>query len=212
MLKPGEILRLENMTLYEKAAREMGYQTVCGIDEAGRGPLAGDVFAAAVILPEGYLPEGLNDSKKLTPKKRDILFDEITANAVSYGIARATVSEIEEINIRNASFLAMRRAAEKLSPAPDYLLIDGNAAAGFDTPFMTIIKGDGTSLSIAAASVLAKVARDRYMTEQSERYPHYNFAKHKGYGTAQHCEAIRKYGPCEIHRKSFLKNIIGDRI
>lgn len=211
-MKPGEMQRLENMTLFEKGARELGYRFICGIDEAGRGPLAGDVFAAAVILPKGYLPEGLNDSKKLTPQKREALFDEITKNAVAYGIAAATVDEIEEINIRNATFLAMRRAAEKLSPAPDYLLIDGNAAAGFDTPLTTIVKGDSKSLSIAAASILAKVARDRYITELSEKYPQYNFAKHKGYGTAEHCEALLKYGPCEIHRKSFLKKILGDDI
>ncbi|MBO4898401.1 MAG: ribonuclease HII [Clostridia bacterium] len=211
-LKPEEILRLENMTLYEKGAKELGYKYICGIDEAGRGPLAGDVFAAAVILPEDYLPEGLNDSKKLTAKKRESLFDEITKNAVTYGIASASVEEIEEINIRNASFLAMRRAAEKLNPAPDYLLIDGNAAVGFNTPLTTIVKGDSKSLSVAAASILAKVARDRYITELSDKYPEYNFAKHKGYGTKEHCEALLKYGPCEIHRKSFLKKILGENI
>lgn len=211
-MKPEEMERLVNMTLYEKGAKELGYKNICGIDEAGRGPLAGDVFAAAVILPEGYLPEGLNDSKKLTAKKRDALFDEITKNAVAYGIASASVSEIEEINIRNASFLAMRRAAEKLSPAPDYLLIDGNAAVGFDTPFTTIVKGDSKSLSVAAASILAKVSRDRYITELAGKYPEYNLAKHKGYGTKEHCEALLKYGPCEIHRKSFLKKILGDNI
>ena len=212
MLKPEEKKRLESMTLYEKGAKELGYKYICGIDEAGRGPLAGDVFAAAVILPEGYLPEGLNDSKKLTAKKREALFDEITKNAVTYAIASASVEEIEEINIRNASFLAMRRAAEKLTPAPDYLLIDGNAAVGFKTPLTTIVKGDSKSLSIAAASILAKVARDRYITELSEKYPEYNFAKHKGYGTKDHCEALLKYGPCEIHRKSFLKKILGDNV
>lgn len=211
-MKNEEALRLQNMLIYENAVHSMGYKAICGVDEAGRGPLAGDVFAAAVILPDGYILEGLNDSKKLTPKKRDALYEIIIKDAVSYAIASASVEEIEKINIRNAAYLAMRRAIEKLSPPADFALIDGDAVKELDIAHQCVIKGDAKSLSIAAASVLAKVSRDRYITELSDKYPQYNFAKHKGYGTKEHREALLKFGPCEIHRKSFLKKILGDKI
>lgn len=203
--------RLTDMLFFENDARNRGYDIICGVDEAGRGPLAGNVFAAAVILPDGYLPEGLNDSKKLSAKKREKLFTEITKNAVSYGIGEATNQEIDEINIRNATYLAMRRAIENLSVQPDYVLVDGDNINGLSTPNMCIVKGDSKSLCIAAASILAKVSRDRYITELSEKYPQYNFAKHKGYGTKEHCERILQYGPCEIHRRTFLKKLLGEK-
>lgn len=202
--------RLIGMLLYENLAREKGYNLICGVDEAGRGPLAGSVFAAAVILPEGYLPEGLNDSKKLSPKNRERLYDEITKNAVDYSIAEATVPEIDRLNIRNATFLAMRRAIESLKTAPDYALIDGDSINGLALPHMCVVKGDSKCLSIAAASILAKVARDRYITALSEKYPLYNFSKHKGYGTKEHREMIMGFGPCEIHRRTFLKKLLGE--
>ena len=180
-----------------------GYATVCGTDEAGRGPLAGDVFAAAVILPPGLVIDGLDDSKKLSPKKRDALFDTIRSAAVSYGIAYATNTEIDELNILNASLLAMRRAIGMLSPAPDFILIDGSVNRGFDIPARAVIHGDSISPSIAAASVLAKVSRDRKCLEYDRLYPEYGFAKHKGYPTKEHYEAIKKYGVLPIHRKTF---------
>jgi ribonuclease HII len=180
---------------------------ICGVDEAGRGPLAGDVFAAAVILPEDVIIEGLNDSKKLTEKKRELLYDEIIEKAAAYAIARANVQEIEEINILQAALLAMKRAVEALHKKADYALIDGNQAPKIAIPCEAIIKGDATSASIAAASVLAKVARDRDMQKLAELYPQYGFEKHKGYGTKLHCEAIREHGACEIHRKSFLRKL-----
>lgn len=185
-----------------------GFSLICGVDEAGRGPLAGDVFAAAVILPEGYIPEGLNDSKKLSPKKRDKLFDEIKNNAISYDIATASVAEIEQYNILEASLLAMRRAIEKLYPKPDFALIDGNIARGFDIPSKAIIDGDALCPSIAAASILAKVARDRYCLEMDALYPMYGFASHKGYGTAKHRKAIEDFGPCPLHRSLFIRKIV----
>lgn len=192
----------------ENDFRINGFSLICGVDEAGRGPLAGDVFAAAVILPEGYIPEGLNDSKKLSPKKRDILFDEIKNNAVSYAVATATVAEIEEYNILEASLLSMRRAIEKLYPKPDFALIDGNISRGFDLPAKAVIDGDALCPSIAAASVLAKVARDRYCLEMDALYPMYGFASHKGYGTAKHRKAIEDYGPCPLHRSLFIRKIV----
>lgn len=192
----------------ENDLRIDGFSLICGVDEAGRGPLAGDVFAAAVILPEGYIPEELNDSKKLSPKKRDKLFDEIKNNAVSYAIATASVAEIEEHNILEASLLAMRRAIEKLYPKPDFALIDGNIARGFDIPSKAIIDGDALCPSIAAASILAKVARDRYCLEMDALFPMYGFASHKGYGTAKHRKAIEDYGPCPLHRSLFIRKIV----
>ncbi len=190
--------------LEEKYTNE-GYRVICGCDEAGRGPLAGPVVAAACILPQGLYIEGLNDSKKLSEKKREALFDVIKAEAVAYSIASASVEEIEEINILNASMLAMKRAIEGLSVKADLALIDGNVVRGFDIPAVPIIKGDATSPSIAAASILAKVTRDRMLIEYDKDYPEYGFAKHKGYGTKLHTEAIRKYGVLPIHRRSFLK-------
>lgn len=194
--------------LYEHTAADGGYATVCGIDEAGRGPLAGPVFAAAVILPRGLVIEGLNDSKKLTAKRRDALFDIICAKALALGIGSASESEIDEINILQADFLAMRRAFDKLSISPDAALVDGNLAPPLPVPCHTIVKGDAKSASIAAASVLAKVSRDRYMLELDSLYPEYQFAKHKGYGTALHYEMIEKFGISPVHRRTFLKKII----
>lgn len=178
---------------------------ICGIDEAGRGPLAGDVYAAAVVLPEGLIIEGLDDSKKLSEKKREALFDEIVSKAEAYCIATATAAEIDEINILNAALLAMKRACEGLSVKPALALVDGNKAPDLGIPVKTVVKGDSLSASIAAASILAKVARDRYMKELDERYPEYLFAKHKGYGTKLHYEMIAKFGLCPEHRKSFFK-------
>jgi len=181
---------------------------ICGVDEAGRGPLAGAVFAAAVILPEGAIIEGLNDSKKLTEKKREALFTEITEKAIAYAITQASVEEIEELNILQAAMLAMKRAVEALHIKPDYALIDGDKTPSLEIPSEAVIKGDATSASIAAASILAKVARDRDMLELAKLYPQYNFDKHKGYGTKLHYEALKEHGISEIHRKSFLKKIL----
>ncbi len=194
---------------YENAARQNGYKYICGVDEAGRGPLAGPVCAAAVILPADVYIEGLNDSKKLSEKKREALYGVITEKAVAYGVAFGTLEEIEEFNILNATFLAMNRAIDELEVKPDYALIDGNRVpAGINIPCETVIKGDFKSASIAAASILAKVTRDRLLLRYDEEYPQYNFKKHKGYGTKEHYEAIKKYGVCEVHRLSFLKNVI----
>lgn len=190
---------------YEELLHSEGYATVCGIDEAGRGPLAGAVFAAAVILPDGLVIEGLNDSKKLSERKREMLFDIIRENAVSYGIATASAAEIDELNILNATMLAMRRAADMLTPTPDAALIDGNTSRGFAIHTQTLVKGDALSPSIAAASILAKVSRDRYMKELAVKYPEYNFDGHKGYPTKEHMDLVRKLGPCPEHRRSFLK-------
>ena len=193
----------------EKLFCNKGYKQICGVDEAGRGPLAGPVCAAAVILPANYIIEGLNDSKKLSESKREKLFDEICTNAVSYSIAFASVDEIENYNILQATFIAMNRCINSLKISPDFALIDGNRMpADIKIPCETVIKGDSKSASIAAASILAKVSRDRLMLEYAEKYPQYAFDKHKGYGTKVHYEAIEKYGICEIHRKSFLKNVI----
>ena len=194
---------------YQKLAIEKGFKTICGIDEAGSGPLAGPVYAAAVILPIDLEIDGLNDSKKLTEKKREALFDVICEKANSYSIGIATEEEIDEINILNATFLAMRRAVDGLSVKPDYALIDGNQHPGLSIADETVIKGDAKSYSIAAASILAKVTRDRLMMEYDKKYPEYLFATHKGYGTKAHYEAIKQHGVCEIHRLSFLKNVLG---
>lgn len=195
---------------FEKAAVNSGFSCICGVDEAGRGPLAGPVCAAAVILPEGAVIEGLDDSKKLTEKKREKLYDIIKETAVAYSVAYGTLEEIETVNILEATYLAMNRAIEGLSVKPDFALIDGNRVPrGINIPCETIVKGDSKSMSVAAASVLAKVTRDRLMLEYDKKYPEYNFKKHKGYGTKEHTELIKQYGPCEIHRLSFLKNILG---
>lgn len=195
----------------ENEYREKGFDIICGVDEAGRGPLAGPVYAAAVILPSDCVIEGLNDSKKLTEKKREALFDEIKEKALAYGIASADEKEIDEINILNATFLAMKRAIDSLSVRPDLALIDGNQKPHTDIEEVTVIKGDAKSMSIAAASVLAKVGRDRFMLEMAEKYPQYEFARHKGYGTKLHYEKIAQYGVCDIHRRTFLKKIFGEQ-
>lgn len=184
-----------------------GCGTVCGVDEAGRGPLAGPVCAAAVVLPPHFEIEGLDDSKKLTPKKRDELYDVITKNAVTYGVAFSTVEEIDRENILNATYTAMNRAVEKLSFQPDIAIIDGNRSEGINVRNICVVGGDGLSASVAAASVLAKVTRDRLMIELDREYPQYGFFKHKGYGTKLHYEMIRKYGPSPVHRKTFLKKM-----
>lgn len=195
---------------FEKAAVNSGFSCICGVDEAGRGPLAGPVCAAAVILPEGAVIAGLDDSKKLTEKKREKLYDIIKQTAVAYSVAYGTLEEIETVNILEATYLAMNRAIEGLTVKPDFSLIDGNRVPrGIKIPCETIVKGDSKSMSVAAASVLAKVTRDRLMLEYDKKYPEYNFKKHKGYGTKEHTELIKQYGPCEIHRLSFLKNILG---
>lgn len=190
---------------FEEKHYEEGYTAVCGCDEAGRGPLCGPVVAAAVILPRGLYIEGLNDSKKLTEKKREKLYDVIIENAVAYAIAEASPEEIDEINILNASMLAMRRAIEALPVAADFALIDGNCTRGFEIPTEAVVKGDALSYSIAAASILAKVTRDRGCDELDRLYPEYNIKKHKGYPTKEHMDAVREHGPSPIHRKSFLK-------
>ena len=192
---------LEN-SIYERTGG-----LVCGVDEAGRGPLAGPVYAAAVILPKGTMIPGLDDSKKLTEKKREKLFDVIRDRALAFGIARAEVEEIEELNILNATFLAMNRAIAMLYPAPALALIDGNRNTGITYESLCVIKGDSKCADIAAASILAKVSRDRYMYEMAAAYPQYEFDKHKGYGTKLHYEKLREFGPSPIHRMSFLKNM-----
>ena len=190
---------------YELALTAEGYTAVCGVDEAGRGPLSGPVVAAACILPQDAVIDGLNDSKKLSPKKRDQLFDRIREAAVAYGIGMASPAEIDEYNILNATMLAMRRAIEALPVKADFALIDGNMSRDIPIPSRCIIKGDAVSCSISAASILAKVTRDRICLEDDRLYPEYEFAKHKGYGTALHMQRLREYGPCPIHRRSFLK-------
>lgn len=190
---------------YENSAMSNGYDIVCGVDEAGRGPLAGPVCAAAVILPKGHIIEGVNDSKKLTEKKREMLFDKIIDEALDYSIAIATPEEIDEINILQATFLAMNRAVVGLKTEPDFVMVDGNREPPISYPVQTIVKGDGKSMSIAAASILAKVTRDRYMVEIAEKYPQYQFEKHKGYGTKLHYQMLDEHGPCEIHRQTFLR-------
>lgn len=195
--------------LYENELAKQGYKNICGVDEAGRGPLAGPVCAAAVILKTDDIIEGVNDSKKLSEKKRELLYDIIKQRAISYSVAFATVEEIEKINILNATMLAMKRAVEGLKIPADYVIIDGNKTPELDIPCNYIVKGDAKSMSIAAASILAKVTRDRLLLEYAEQYPQYNFEKHKGYGTKIHIQALKEYGPCPIHRKSFLKKILG---
>lgn len=196
-----------NLWTMEGELHREGLELVCGIDEAGRGPLAGPVYAAAVILPEGAELPGLDDSKKLSEKKREYLYDLITERALYYGIAYATEQEIDEHNILNAVYMAMNRAADKLGVEPDICLIDGNRNSDITRNSRCVIGGDAKCACIAAASILAKVTRDRVMKSLGERYPQYAFEKHKGYGTKLHYERIREFGPCEIHRKTFLKKL-----
>lgn len=193
---------------YENLYNDEGKKIVCGIDEAGRGPLAGPVYAAAVVLPFGTVIDGVNDSKKISEKKREYLFDVIKEKSVCFNIAFATAEEIDDVNILNATFLAMKRAVQGLKESPDFALVDGNRLPSLDIPCAAIVKGDSLSESIACASILAKVERDRFMKRESEKYPQYFFEKHKGYGTKIHIEALKKYGPCTIHRKTFLKKIL----
>lgn len=188
---------------YENECRAAGYFHICGIDEAGRGPLAGNVVAAAVILPDGFLPDGLNDSKKLSPKRREALYEIITKNAI-WAVGEASPREIDEYNILNATMIAMNRAVFALSEAADFALIDGNCARGFKIPTKTIVGGDGKSPSVAAASIIAKVTRDRECVELDKKYPEYGFAAHKGYPTKEHMQKVIELGPCPEHRKSFL--------
>ncbi len=196
---------------YEINAKEKGYKAVCGVDEAGRGPLAGPVFAAAVILPENCVIEGLNDSKKISEKKRDALFDVIKEKAISWSVASVDEKTIDDINILQATYLAMRKAVEGLDIPADYALIDGNRMPPLSIDGETIVKGDANSPSIAAASILAKVSRDRFMLELCEKYPQYQFEKHKGYGTKLHYEMLVEHGISDCHRLSFLKKFNGEK-
>ena len=204
---------MSNINLWEieNSLYAEGYKMICGVDEAGRGPLAGPVCAAAVILPKGLVLPGLNDSKKLTDKKRRELFPIIKEQAIAYGIGLASHEEIDEINILQATFLAMERALAQLEGKADFALIDGNREKDFGLPVMTVVKGDSRSANIAAASVLAKVSRDDYMEEMAKKYPEYGFEIHKGYGTKAHYDALRTYGHCELHRLTFLKKFYGDK-
>lgn len=197
-----------NWLEYEQNAISKGFKSVCGVDEAGRGPLAGPVCAAAVILPENTVIEGVNDSKKLSEKRRESLFEVIKSTAVSYCIAYATIEEIENLNILNATMLAMKRAVEGLDVKSDYAMIDGNRMPDLSIDGECIVKGDAKSMSIACASILAKVSRDRLLYEYAKEYPQYHFDKHKGYGTKVHVEALKEYGPCPYHRMSFLGKIL----
>ena len=196
----------EYLTL-EHEAQAQGYAVVCGADEAGAGPLAGPVYAPAVSLPDDFDLPCLNDSKKVTPKRREVLFDQIKEQAVAWAVASVGEREIDEINILNARMKAMDQAIHQLNPAPDFALIDGNRNKGITIPNRMVVHGDSLSASISAASILAKVSRDRYMLEMAERYPEYHFEQHKGYGTKLHYEMLHKYGPCPIHRLTFLKKL-----
>lgn len=203
-----EITRLDNMLKIEHELNKSGYELVCGVDEAGRGPLCGPVVAAAVILPKDAHIEGVNDSKKLTEKRREKLYDDIMQNAVSVGVGISDVDIIEEVNILNATKKAMLQAISNLKVNPEYVLVDGNQKIDTDIPLETVVKGDSKSESIAAASIIAKVTRDRLLIEYDKKYPEYGFAKHKGYGTKAHIEAIKKYGLTPIHRPSFCKKFV----
>ncbi len=196
---------------FENEAYSNGYTCICGVDEAGRGPLAGPVFAAAVVLRKGQIIDGVNDSKKLSEKKREILFDKIKEEAWCYSIASVDEKTIDEINILNATFLAMQKAVEGLKINPDYAMVDGNKTPDLDITSEAVVKGDANSVSIAAASILAKVSRDRYMLEMAEKYPEYQFEKHKGYGTKLHYQMLDEFGPSEIHRQTFLKTWYADK-
>ena len=194
----------------EKKMQEAGFPVVCGVDEAGRGPLCGPVCAAACILPLGLEIPGLNDSKKLSESKRESLFEQITEQAVAYAVCFGSVEEINETDILSTTLHTMRRAIEALSVRPDLALVDGNISRGFTLPVRTVVHGDALSCSIAAASILAKVTRDRYMVEMDAQYPMYGFARNKGYGTAEHIAALKRYGPCPAHRRSFIRGILGE--
>lgn len=208
LTKEQEAERLNAMWNIEKNLFEKGVDIIAGVDEAGRGPLAGDVYAAAVILPKGLIIEGLNDSKKISEKKRDALYDVIKEKAVAWAVATATVEEIDTYNIRNATYIAMNRALADLKTKIDYVLVDGDCIIGCEYPFECVVKGDSKSASISAASILAKVTRDRYMLDLAKEYPQYQFEKHKGYGTALHIEMLKKYGASPVHRKTFIKKFV----
>lgn len=208
--KEEEELRINEMYKYEREAKKSGYSLVAGVDEAGRGPLAGPVYAAAVILPDGCIIEGINDSKKLSEKKREELYEIIKEKAIAYSAMSVDEKVIDEINILKATHLAMEKAVEGLSEKPDFVIIDGNSAPSLKIPHTTLVKGDSKSISVAAASIIAKVERDRYIKEMAKVYPQYEFEKHKGYGTKVHTQAILKYGPSPIHRRTFLKKLLGD--
>lgn len=207
-MKQNEIERLNNMLEIENMLYDKGYKYICGVDEAGRGPLCGPVVAAAVILKKGDIIEGVNDSKKLSEKKREKLYEDIMTQAISVGIGISDVDVIEEINILNATKKAMCEAISNLDINPDYVLIDGNQGINISIPYDTVVKGDSKSESIAAASIIAKVTRDRLLREYDKQYPEYGFAKHKGYGTKAHIEAIQKYGLLPIHRQSFCSKFV----
>ncbi len=206
-----EIARINQMWRFENELFNNGIQYIAGVDEAGRGPLAGPVFAASVILPKGIFIEGINDSKKISEKKREELYDIIIEKAICYEIASVSEQEIDRINIRNAAFQAMGKAVNSMKTRPQHVLVDGDAVKGLTLPYTTIVKGDSLSVSIAAASILAKVSRDRYIKELDNIYPQYGFAKHKGYGTKEHIEAIKRYGLTPVHRGSFTEKIVGNR-
>lgn len=208
LTKEEEAQRLLAMWDIENTLFAEDYDIIAGVDEAGRGPLAGDVYAAAVILPKGLIIEGLNDSKKISEKKRDMLYDVIKEKAVAWAVATASVEEIDEYNIRNATYMAMNRALADLKTKIDYVLVDGDCIKDCEYPYSCVVKGDSKSASISAASILAKVTRDRYMAGLAEKYPQYQFDKHKGYGTALHIEMLKKYGASEVHRKTFIKKFV----
>lgn len=208
LTKEEEALRLKSMWDIENTLFAEDYDIIAGVDEAGRGPLAGDVYAAAVILPKNLIIEGLNDSKKISEKKRDMLYDVIKEKAVAWAVATASVDEIDEYNIRNATYIAMNRALSDLKTKIDYVLVDGDCIKDCEYPYSCVIKGDSKSASISAASILAKVTRDRYMLSLAEKYPQYQFEKHKGYGTALHIEMLKKYGASPVHRKTFIKKFV----
>lgn len=207
-MKEQELERLKNMMKYENLMYSQGYTTICGVDEAGRGPLCGPVVVGAVILAKDMYIEGVNDSKKLSPKKRDKLYDDITKNALAWSVGVSDVDVIEKVNILNATKLAMKQAIESLKLIPDYVLVDAVKNLKISIPYMSIIKGDALSQSIAAGSIIAKVTRDRMMIEYDKVYPQYNFLSNKGYGTKEHIDAIKKYGLCPIHRPSFCTHFI----
>ena len=207
-MKETEDVRLEKMLEYEKALYAKGYEYICGIDEAGRGPLCGPVVAAAVILKKADKIEGVNDSKKLSQKKREALYEIIKQRAISYSVGIVDEKTIDEINILEATRLAMKKAVEGLNVKPDYALVDAEKKVPIDILYTPIIKGDALSESIAAASIIAKVTRDRMVMELDKKYPEYNFAKNKGYGTKEHTDAIKKYGLCDAHRRSFCKKFM----
>ena len=207
MISDKEKLRLDKMLEYERELYSKGYSLICGIDEAGRGPLCGPVVAAAVILKRDEYIEGVNDSKKLSEKKREMLFEEIKKRAIAYSVGIVDEKKIDEVNILEATRIAMKKAVEGLSVKPEYVLVDAEKHVPIDVPYTPIIKGDALSESIAAASIIAKVTRDHMILEVSGKYPEYNLAKNKGYGTKEHMEAIKKYGISEYHRKSFCKKL-----